>query len=51
MSMSMSKDMHDVIGEYVILYTIRGTRLVRKNAGELPLKVNCYSDIVIIMIK
>ena len=38
MSLSMSKDMHDVIGEYVILYTIRRTRLLRKNGGELPFK-------------
>ena len=51
MSLSMSKDMHDVTGEYVILYTIRGTKLLRKNGGELPLKVNRYSDIVLRRIK
>ena len=51
MSLSMSKHIHDVTGEYVILYTIRRTRLLRKNGGELPLKFNCYNDIILKMIK
>ena len=49
--MSMSKDMHDVTGEYVILCTIHRTKLLRKNAGELPFKVNCYSDIILRIVK
>ena len=47
----MSKDMHDVIGEYVILYTIRRTKILRKNGVELPFKVNCYSDIIFRIVK